>query len=123
MRMAGLAARLPARRALTQCPTQADIAKLRHISQGTAKGRLACAALRYRAGKVFQSIRCNRAEPPAPKASPELAMPVGGASGQIRSPGRRPSIHPLFTFLRRTSRAFDPRVRQSDRLSPGRLGK
>src|SRR5262245_50767620 len=121
--MAGLAARRPARQVLTHCPTQADTAKLRPISQGTAKSQLACAAPRYRADKAFQSIRCNRAEPPAPKAPPELAMSVGAGLGPDPPAWRRPSIHKLFTFFRRTSRAFAPRVRQSDRLSPGRLGK
>src|SRR5262245_29340601 len=116
MRMVGLAARRPARQVLTRSPTQADTAKLRPISQGTAKSQRACAALRYRAGKAFQSIRCNRAEPSAPKKAPK-------PSEVPRVAWRRPSIHSLFTFFGRTSRAFDRRVRQSERLSPGRLGK
>src|SRR5262245_16217798 len=70
MRMAGLAARLTARLALTHSPTQADTGKLGHISQGTAKSPFGCAALRHRPGKAFRSIRCSRAEAPFPKASP-----------------------------------------------------
>jgi len=83
MRMAGSAARRPARQVLTHRPTLADTAKLRPISQATAKGQRACAALRYRAGKASQSIRCNRAEPPAPKAAPKLAEVP---RGRIRPP-------------------------------------
>src|SRR5262245_43394545 len=67
MRMAGSAARLTARPALTHSPTQADTAKLGPISPGTAKSPFRCAALRHRAGKACRSIRCNRAEPPAPR--------------------------------------------------------
>ena len=97
MRMAGSAARLTARPALTHSPTQADTAKLGHISPETAKSPSDCVAPRHRAGKACRSIRCNRAEPPAPKASPELAMSVADASGQLRSPGG--AIHSFIVYV------------------------
>ena len=101
---AGSAARLTARPALIRSPTQADTAKLGPISQGTAKSPLSCAALRHRPGKAFRSIRCNRVEPPFPKASPGLNVDPGwvGPGPLARPAAVRSSI--VYVLARNDSR-------------------